>query len=244
MQQPKNVVLVEPAGSLNVGNVARLCENFGVTELRLVKPRCDPNNEEARRMAVKGKRFLDKAHEYSSLLDAITDCRRVVATAGRIDHGSIPLSSPAEAINWSLETSQASPIALIFGREDRGLTNQELLLAQKVLTLNSISHYPSLNLSHAVGIVLYELQRCEEQRYTKKAKDPQNDPASPQQINDCINEAENLLLQVGFLYTHTAKARMSKIKALLQRAEIRPKEVSLIRGICHQINWAIDKQNS
>ena len=62
------VILVEPAGALNIGSVARLCENFGVKELRLVAPRCDPNNEEARRMAVKGKGLLEKAKHYYCLL--------------------------------------------------------------------------------------------------------------------------------------------------------------------------------
>ncbi len=242
--QKTNLILVEPSGSLNIGSVARLCENFGIKELRLVTPRCDPNNDEARRMALKGKKLLDKAKEFSCLLDAIADCPRVVATAGRIDHGTIPLCSPEEAIKWSIETSKKSSIALVFGREDRGLTNQELLLAQKVITIQTSKNYKSLNLSHAVAIVLHELQRCEAQRSTNNQEViDAEDPATPKQINDCLNDTEALLLKIGFLYKHTTKARMSKIRALLQRAKVRPEEVSLIRGVLRQMRWAIEKQN-
>ena len=243
-RQSTKLILVEPSGPLNIGSVARLCENFGIKELRLVAPRCDPNNQEARKMAIKGKRLLDDAKEYSCLLDAIADCSRVIATSGRIDHGTIPLCSTEEAIEWSLEASRKLPMALVFGREDHGLTNEELLLAQKVITIETSSNYKSLNLSHAVAIVLNELQRYESQILTKNTQ-PNNveDPASPRQINDCLNDAEDLLLQVGFLYQHTSKARMSKIKALLQRAVIQPEEVSLIRGILRQMRWAISNRN-
>ena len=242
--QPTKLILVEPSGPLNIGSVARLCENFGIKELRLVAPRCDPNNQEARRMAIKGKKLLDSAKEYSCLLDAIADCRGIIATSGRIDHGTIPLCSPKEAIKWSLETLEESPLALVFGREDNGLTNEELLLAQKVITIETASSYKSLNLSHAVAIVLNELQHSRSQRVTKNDQLTNvKGPASPRQINDCINDAEKLLLQIGFLYKHTSKARMSKIKALMQRASIQPEEVSLIRGILRQMRWAMTNQN-
>ncbi len=243
IRQETNVILVEPSGPLNIGSVARLCENFGVKELRLVAPRCDPNDDEARKMAVKGKRFLEKAKTYSYLLDAIADCRRIIATAGRIEHGEIPLCDPDEAINWLLETSNLSPIALVFGREDRGLTNQELLLAHKVITLNKSADYPSLNLSHAVSIVLHELDKYKQQGSPSKKKQIA-ELASAKQVNSCLKDAEALFLEIGFLYEHTAQSRMSKIKALLQRAEVRPEEVSLIRGVLRQMRWAIDNQNS
>ena len=243
--QETNLILVEPSGPLNIGSIARLCENYGVKELRLVSPRCDPNNEEARKMAVKGKRFLENAKEFSCLLDALADCRRIVATAGRVEHGTIPLCEPQEAVEWSLRTFSSSPIALVFGREDRGLNNQELLLAHKVITLNTISKYPSLNLSHAVAIVLNELQKYAEVTSDFEERSVSNEElASAIQIDNFLKDAESLFLEIGFLYKHTAMARMGKIRALLQRAEIRPEEVSLIRGILRQMRWAIDNKNS
>ena len=94
------VVLVEPAGPLNIGSVARLCANFNVDELRLVAPRCDHLSEPSLQMAVHGRSMLHTAKLYPNLLSAIGDCRRSVASCGRIDHGSIPLHTPTDALTW------------------------------------------------------------------------------------------------------------------------------------------------
>ena len=156
------VVLVEPSGPINIGSIARLCANFDISELRLVSPRCDPFDLDARRMAVKGLGILQKAEKFDSLIDAVEDCSRVVATCGRIDHGGIPLNSSEEVFNWLLRTQSSDRVALVFGREDRGLTNQELQIAQRVITLKTSENYPSLNLSHAVAVVLYEFHRSQQ----------------------------------------------------------------------------------
>ena len=101
MKRPATVVvLVEPSGTINVGSVARLCANFEVQELRLVSPVCDPLDPEACRMAVHGLELLRTARRCTSLLEAVADCRRVVASCGRLDHGSIPLHGPEDALSW------------------------------------------------------------------------------------------------------------------------------------------------
>ena len=238
-------MLVEPSGPLNIGSVARLCGNFGVKELRLVAPRCDYNNEEAMRMAVKGRKFIETAQTFPSLINAIADCPKVMATSGRIDHGELPLEEPEKAVNWFLDSPKSSNLALIFGREDNGLTNQELVLAQKILTIKTIATYRSLNLSHAVAIVLHEIQRCEKKRSSEKELlDTAAQPALASELNDCINETEKLLLEIGFLYRHTANARMAKIRNLLQRSEVRTQEVAMIRGILRQTRWALNRESS
>ena len=235
------VVLVEPAGPINVGSVARLCANFEVQELRLVRPVCDPLDREACRMAVHGLELLRTARRCTSLLEAVADCRRVVASCGRLDHGSIPLHSPEDALRWLLSSgadpSDDQPVAVVFGREDRGLTNDELRLCQRVLTLHSAGSYPSLNLSHAVAVVLHDLARL--QTLPEHDRVPQPDPAPPRQLDHCMEDASDLLLDVGFLLPHTAAARMNKVRDLLQRASIQAGEVALIRGMVRQIRWAL-----
>ena len=235
------VVLVEPAGPINVGSVARLCANFEVQELRLVRPVCDPLDREACRMAVHGLELLRTARRCTSLLEAVADCRRVVASCGRLDHGSIPLHSPEDALRWLLSSgadpSDDQPVAVVFGREDRGLTNDELRLCQRVLTLHSAGSYPSLNLSHAVAVVLHDLARL--QTLPEHDRVPQPDPAPPRQLDHCLEDASDLLLEVGFLLPHTAAARMNKVRDLLQRASIQAGEVALIRGMVRQIRWAL-----
>ena len=152
------VVLVEPAGPLNVGSVARLCANFSVDELRLVAPRCDHLGDEARLMAVHGEALLEQAQLFPTLEAALADCRRVVATSGRIEEEALPLNAPAEALSWlqaSDTDSSSAPAALVFGREDRGLSNAELLQAGRILRLETSEAYASMNLSHAVAVCLH-----------------------------------------------------------------------------------------
>lgn len=229
------VVLVEPAGPLNIGSVARLCANFGVDSLRLVNPRCDVLCEEALLMAVHAASFLRQATIHPDLQSAISDCKRVIATCGRLDHGGIPLQTPDTALKWLLAGDP--PYALVFGREDRGLTNDELRLCQRVLTLHTQLAYPSLNLSHAVAVVLHDIARHQLQEHAPIAKDPS--PAPAQQLTGLLEDAADLLLEAEFLLPHTRAARMGKVRDLLQRAACRTEEVALFRGMVRQLRWAI-----
>ena len=236
------VVLVEPAGPINVGSVARLCENFYVHELRLVSPKCDYLAKEARKMAVRGVKILEKAKVYKDLNSALSDCSRIIATCGRKEHGEIPLHSNKDALIWSFKSGRDETIALVFGREDRGLSNEELLKANKVISLNTSKDYPSLNLSHAVAIVLHQFNQLNELDLIKHHKKISY-PANLIKLEDCINDAGSLLLEIGFLMKHTYKAKMTKIKQLLVRGEIKDDEVALIRGIISQTRWKIKNKN-
>ena len=154
------VVLVEPSGPLNVGSVARLCANFGVASLRLVAPRCDPTDPQAKQMAVRGLEQLLACELYPSLEDAVADCRRVVACSGRVEAKEREHLLPQPALQWLLEPKPGpNHVALVFGREDHGLHSSELNLAGKLLRIPTSEAYGSLNLSHAVAICLAEHQR-------------------------------------------------------------------------------------
>lgn len=246
------VVLVEPAGPLNVGSVARLCANFGIQELRLVAPRCNPDGEEARMMAVHGGALLAAAVTFETLAEAVADCRRVLATSGRSEPEPLPVVAAPSGLHWLLTAGSDAPAALVFGREDRGLSNDELLLAGRVVRIGTGSDYPSLNLSHAVAVLLHDLhgQRLQrarpEQATTSNADvaaapmplDPGPDPARRGDLEATLSDAEALLLEAGFLYPHTAHARMAKVRGLLQRAQINSEEVALLRGMVRQLRWA------
>ena len=252
-----HLVLVETAGARNLGSVARLCANFGVAELRLVAPRCDPLGAEARQMAVHAQAVLENAPQFADLAAALADCGRVVAATGRLEGAPLPLHGPAAALDWlgAGEAPPAAPaareavagppgplpVALVFGREDRGLSNDELLLAGRLLRLDAGSAYDSLNLSHAVAVVLHEWH----QRRGKNALPPVGpatgvfpDPADRASLEAALGDGEALLLEVGFLLPHTARARMAKLRALLQRAQPDSAEVALLRGMVAQLRWA------
>jgi tRNA/rRNA methyltransferase len=240
--QPIVLVLVEPAGPLNVGSVARLCANFSIDELRLVAPRCDPLADEARRMAVHGRAVLEQARCFTSLAEALADCGRVVATSGRGEGEPLALHGPAEALGWLVAQRpeagrERAPAAIVFGREDRGLSNEELLQAGRLLQIATGPAYASLNLSHAVAVVLHELQRARCGPVPTGAAG-EVEPAPRGELEATLGDAEALLLEVGFLLPHTARARMAKLRALLQRALVRPGELALLRGMVCQLRWA------
>ncbi len=233
------VILVEPNGPLNVGSVARLCSNFEVDELRIVSPKCDIFSLEAKKMALKGHKFLENCKIFDDLQKAIFDCDLVLASCGRIDLNKNSFFGSSEDIfDWTLSFEKINNLAIIFGREDRGLTNSELLLANKTFYIPTSLNNPSLNLSHAVSIALYELNKCSKRNFDQELN--VFNLASSKQIYDSFLEIEELLLKVGYLLKHTSKAKISKFKNFILKANTSMHELNVLRGIVHQINWFLN----
>ena len=237
------VVLVEPKGPLNVGSIARLCANFDVHELRIISPKCNLYSLEAKKMALKGQKYLDKCKIFNNLEEAIFDCDLVLASCGRVDKSKDSFfESPEDISKWISSMKQINNLAIVFGREDRGLTNEELLMAHRIFNIPSSDNYPSLNLSHAVSIILYELNKSSKRDLHKDLK--VFDLASSKQINDSFLEIEEMLLRVGYLLKHTSKAKISKFKKYILRANTSIDEMNILRGIVHQINWFLNNSKS
>ena len=240
IQQPYNlkIILVEPNGPINVGSIARLCSNFNVSELRVVSPNCDIYSLDSKKMAMKGISYLNNCMVYESLSNALLDCDLVLATYGRISLSKKERqSSLQEVSDWINKFKNIKNLAIIFGREDRGLSNDELLLAQKVFTIET-NNNPSLNLSHAVSIVLYELCKEINQKNIKCKKDI--NLASPIKIENTFKDLDKLLLKIGYLLPHTSKSKINKFKKYILKAETSKLELDTLRGIIHQMNWALE----
>ncbi len=236
------IILVEPSGPLNVGSVARLCSNFNVDQLRIVSPKCDIYSLEAKKMALKGINFIEECSIYESIVDSISDCDLVLATCGRINYPKKYEQDCLENIsNWIRNFKEVKNLAIIFGREDRGLTNKELLVAHKVFSVNTHKKFPSMNLSHAVSVVLYELSKIKKNDNILKKK--VLDFATSKQIEDSFIEIEKLLIKTGYLLPHTVNAKISKFKQFIHRSETSKHELNILRGIVHQINWALENKN-
>ena len=173
------IVLVEPAGPLNVGSAARVMKNFGLQHLVLVNPQCNPLDEEAMQMAVHAKDLLHSAQIVDSIPAALEGCYSAIATTARARDINTPLELPEEALyamvadaidrqesnhkELDLESPQPSPngsYALIFGPEDRGLSNEELIYAQRFVKIPTNASYSALNLAQAVAVCCYELHRA------------------------------------------------------------------------------------
>lgn len=238
------IVLVEPAGPMNVGSIARVMKNFGLHQLVIVNPQCDRLSMEAMKMAVHAKEILESAVVVETLSAALQGCVRVIATTGRVSSWDIPLENPRTALPWLLEEPE-KPVALLFGREDRGLSNEELNYAQRFVTIPSNKNYQSLNLATAVAICCYEMAQFIEQPEAQPPLAPEIVPW--EMLEAYYQELEALLLQIGYLYPHTAASRMEKFRQLYNRTQLQTTEVAMLRGILRQVEWALknasDREN-
>src|SRR5580658_5752585 len=144
------VILVEPQLGENIGAVARAMANFGLSRLRLVRPRQAWPNDKARMMAAGADRILDGAQLYDTLEGAIADCSFVLATTARAHDQAKPVISPAEAAVLTVpRVAAGETVAILFGRERNGLENDEVALADRIVTLPVNPAFASLNLAQA-----------------------------------------------------------------------------------------------
>jgi len=236
------IILVEPAGALNVGSVARIMKNMGLQHLVLVNPQCDPVGAEARQMAVHAPEILESARIVQTLPQALTGCDRAIATTGRPHSPLFQLEHPRLTLPWLLnQNSRPDSAALIFGPEDRGLNNEELNHAHRLIYISANPEYPSLNLAQAVAICCYELHQAIAPLAPLNASLslPAPDPAPLDQLEGFYQQLESLLLQIGYLYPHTANSRMHKFRRLFNRALPSQEEISMLRGILSQMAWAV-----
>jgi tRNA/rRNA methyltransferase len=252
------IVLVEPAGPLNVGSVARVMKNMALGQLVLVNPHCDIGAEPARRMAVHGIDVLQQARVVDTLPAALVGCQRAVATTGRL-HPQQQLLEPPETVLpwlWADTPETGFDAAIIFGPEDRGLSNDELRYAQRWVRIPVSEAYPSLNLAQAVAVCSYLLHRLATEAVTPEAVTPEavTPEASPEILKTLIDaperaaidqlevffqDLETVLLKIGYLYPHTATSRMAKFRRLLHRAAPNHQELAMLRGVLRQVNWAL-----
>ncbi|NJM95702.1 MAG: RNA methyltransferase [Acaryochloridaceae cyanobacterium CSU_5_19] len=233
------IVLVEPAGPLNLGAVARVMKNMGLQQLFLVNPQCDPRGLEAQRMAVHAQDILAAAISVATLPEALIDCQSVVATTLVRRHLQIDPQPPRQILPCLLD----QPSALVFGPEDRGLSNEQLYYAQQFLQIPTSPVYAALNLAQAVTICCYELRQLALTQKQVKAQDlrqaPEGGTAPLQEMENFYQALEDLLLDIGYLYPHTTKARMQKLRQLFNRSHLSSQELAMLRGMIRQIDWKI-----
>jgi TrmH family RNA methyltransferase len=169
------VVLVGVTHPGNLGAICRAMLNYGFDDLRLVNPRCSPDDEETRARAKHAQRVLDNAHTFSSIEEAAADCRAIIGTSGKRELGEKTLTRHY-LFPWDMverEEEAGGQIALVFGEEGKGLSADDLSACDYFVTLPTWEGYPIANLSHAVNALLYELHR------SRVLSQQGNDPALP-----------------------------------------------------------------
>eukprot|EP01041_Mallomonas_annulata_P010583 gene10583-22082_t len=151
------VILVNPFLDANVGSVARAMLNFGLSELRVVDPRCDILSEQAQALAAGSVEILKHAKIYPTLKECVSDLQRVIATTARTRDMTQAILTPQAAANISITRNNDVKVGILFGRERNGLSNEELALADSYIAIPSFNYFSSLNLAQAVNIISYEI---------------------------------------------------------------------------------------
>ncbi|HUI56970.1 MAG TPA: RNA methyltransferase [Bryobacteraceae bacterium] len=231
------VVLVSTRNPLNIGAAARAMANFGFAQLRVVNP-YDVAFREAR-SAVGAAPLLEAAEEHSNLADAIADCRLVVGTTSvghrELHHPIRRLEYGARLIRRALARA---PVALLFGSEKSGLSNQDLSHCHWLLRIPTAEATPSMNLGQAVALCVYELARDPKAVNARPARIAAATAAENEQITTMLLEALNAS---GYLNPVTAGSTEEKIRRLVRRLEIASRDAPVLLGMLRQILWKLGR---
>jgi TrmH family RNA methyltransferase len=230
-------VLVEPQSGGNVGSVARVLKNLGFARLVLVQPACEPRGREARMMAVDALDLLERAEVHDDLDAALDGARTVVATSRRTGKHRRPHYRLDRIAPRLARLARAGEIALLFGREDHGLTDRHLDRSTHLVHLLAGASYPSFNVAQAAGIVAYELRRAA----ADAPPEPLAPPAAHAERESLYEHLEQALATIGVLHRDSRVPIMRRLRRLLGRADPTTAEVKLLRGIAQQILWVADR---
>lgn len=227
------VVLVETSHPGNIGAAARAMKTMGLTQLVLVKPKQFPSME-AVVMASNADDLLDQAMVVDSLDEAIADCHWVFGTSARDRHLSWPMATPrAMAQEVSERVHQGLRVALVFGSERSGLSNDQLKRCHAHVHIPTNDQYSSLNLAQAVQILAYECRlACIE---TTTIKPSEEATATQQQVQGFYEHLQRALFHLGILDPKHPKKMLRRLERLYQRAHLSVDEVNILRGICKAI---------
>ncbi|WP_420465067.1 RNA methyltransferase [Panacagrimonas sp.] len=226
------IVLVQPQHPGNIGAAARAMFTMGLEQLVLVKPRQFPDIEATRR-AVGAERVLESARVVDDLAEALKDCHWSVASSARPRHlGDEPLP-PAAAAEQLLHASTAGQVALVFGAERTGLSNEEIELCQAQTLVPTNPEYGSLNLAAAVQIYAWELRKAAvaPPQFSLKKDHPWYLPATHEQLELFFEHLERVALATGFLDPANPRLLMRRLRQLFNRARPDRNELNLLRGL-------------
>ena len=226
------IVLVETQIPENIGSVARAMNNMGFRRLVLVKPvRCDLSR--VRKMATGSSIDIVKEMEiYDDLQEAIGPFQYVVGTTARTGSHRPALTNPRRLAHDLVAISQKNRVALLFGPEDRGLSNEHLRYCHTTATIPT-ARFSSLNLAHAVMILCYEIFMTGKQP-TREAL-PRL--ANKFELEGMYDHLKDVFMKIGFINPQNPEHWMLNIRRFLSRLPLRAREVRVIRGVCRQMDW-------
>lgn len=230
---PPVIILAVPQLGENIGAAARAMANFGLGDLRLVRPRERWPNKKAEAMAANADEIIAAARVFPSVAAATGDLKLVLATTARDRKVAKPVLTPMEAakrLRTAAKRGQAT--GLLFGPERAGLDNDDLALADAVITIPTTPDYASLNLAQAVLLLGYEWFRAGDKTPNERIDHGLGKPAAREELFGLFAHLEGELDKAGFLYPpHKKPAMVRNLRAMLHRARLTDQEVRTWRGV-------------
>lgn len=250
------IVLVETSHSGNIGAVARAMKNMKLANLWLVNPNSFPDEASYAR-AAGASDILDRARVVPTLDEALEDCVMVLGTSARGRKIPWPVVPPPDAAAIAAENSLAGPVAFVFGRENHGLSNDELHRCHYHIHIPSNPDYSSLNLAMAVQIMCYELRMLylrnlesgEGRPYLEPMTAPGDagwdvPPAPVKDVEGFFGHLEQTLQDVDFHRRDNPRQLMSRLRRLFQRAKLDQMEINILRGVLSAVQKAAGAQEN
>lgn len=228
--QSIRIVLVATTHAGNIGSTARAMKTMGLEQLYLVAPKC-VLNDQAFAMAAGAEDILHQAVVVDTLVDAIHPCQLVLGTSARQRDLALPELTPSEQAQMIASQPKATQIAILFGREHAGLTNEELLHCHYHIYIPTNPHYGSLNISQAVQIIAYEIRiKCLNNKNVLAVRSKEQ-RASGEEIALFYQHLHRVLIGIGFLKASNPKRLLHRLRRLFNRSQLEKSEVNILRGI-------------
>lgn len=233
------IVLVATSHPGNIGSTARAMKTMGFSNLYLVTPKSFPH-QKALEMAAGADDVLKEAVVTDSLDEALKGCQLIFATSARPRGIALPGVTPFECAELIAEKADETEIAILFGREHAGLTNEELLRSHYHINIPSNPDYSSLNLSQAVQIIVYELRM----KFLSPAADVERNQdrmATADEVEQFYEHLNTVMADVKFLKpTRPTRRLLQRIRRIFNRAKLEYMEVTILRGILTHIQKALN----
>ncbi len=238
------VILCEPQMGENIGAAARAMANFGLWDLRLVAPRDGWPNEKAAANATKAMHVIERVRVFETLDDAVSDLSLVMATTARSRHMAKPVLGPDAAAEKLVQhVTAVGGAGLLFGRERWGLNNEEVALADSIVTLPVEAAFASLNIAQAVLVLAYEWRRAQGKGELPFAGeiDP---PAPKEELIGLFKHLEEALDRSGFFKTEDKRPTVAaNLRTMLTRAGFTAQEVRTLRGVIASLDRRHERAN-
>lgn len=226
------IVLVQPRYSGNIGAVARAMRNMGLHDLALVNP-APIRREQADMMAVHAREVLDAMRIHSSLRAAVGDCAVVIGTTCRSGLYREHAESPRSLAPQIVSLAARNRVALVFGSEESGLTNEDLRICHRLVTIPTAPLYASLNIAQAVLLCCYELSLAAQE----KGIGADHSLAVAEQQELMYERLKQALLRIGFLHKDNPEHIMFALRRIFGRAGLEERDVRILLGMARQIEW-------